>query len=100
VAIKYDKYYRKIVLDRWEAGKFTSQSGTEAIKRYATEEEVEEEAERDEAALKTRISADDGGDASNILPLPSADGSGSTTPELNLEAIMAFRKAQSTLSLF
>ena len=49
-----------------------SQSGTEAIKRYATEEEVEEEAERDEAALKTRISADDGGDASNVLRLPSA----------------------------
>ncbi|MGC2574841.1 MAG: hypothetical protein WA364_25280 [Candidatus Nitrosopolaris sp.] len=79
MAINYDKYYRKIVLDRWEAGKFTSQSGTEAIKRYATEEEVEEEAERDEAALKTRISADDGGDASNC----------STMPELKLETIMA-----------
>ena len=34
---------------------------------------MEEEAERDEAALKTRISEDDGGDASNILRLPSAD---------------------------
>jgi len=44
-----------------------SQSGTEAIKRYATEkEQVEDEAERDEAALRTMISADDGGDVSRI----------------------------------
>jgi len=34
------------------------------------QERQEDEAERDEAALKTRISADDGGDASNILRLP------------------------------
>ena len=50
----------KIVLDRWGAGKFTSQSGTEAIKRYAAEkEQVAKEAERDEAALRTMISAAD-----------------------------------------
>jgi len=41
---------------------------------YLFQERQEDEAERDEAALRTRISADDGGDASNILPLPSADG--------------------------
>jgi len=58
-----------------EAGKFTRQSWTEAIKRYAAEkEQVEDEAERDEAALRSMISTDDGGDVSRIrLPSGSSD---------------------------
>jgi hypothetical protein len=57
-ALKYDKLYRKIARDKYEATRFTSHSGRKAIRKRWDEDEEQEEDEEDEE-----------GD----IPLPSED---------------------------
>jgi hypothetical protein len=118
IALKYDKLYKKIARDRWQATKFTAETGTEAAgKRWSGNGEEQEPYENHDANDDYGTKRDDegeddigggyggggaggggGGDGEEEMPLPSADGSrtrhGSAT---NQELAEQFGVSTSTL---
>ena len=71
IALKYDKLYKKIARDRWEATKFTSESGGEAASKRCEENNNGSSDAGDKEDVPDNYSV-----TSEIRP-PSADGSGS-----------------------